>query len=193
MRELAEVSQEAAPGLVLEFCKGQEGHAHELIVSVDGKSELVDAAIRVTFVDEAIRQAVRGCCSCSAGWNVVAFRPRDKIAGSRKIDLEGERLGADDIWFRVTDSYLAVRELEERLTEVLQQGQQSLLTMSIMAAGRRELILYTANAEAALQRLDGFRADGVSHELKAEVQRDTFWGLYLNFCQSCSSAESDEG
>ena len=36
MRELAEVSQEAAPGLVLEFCKGQEGNAHALIVSVDG-------------------------------------------------------------------------------------------------------------------------------------------------------------
>ena len=326
MRELAEVSQEAAPGLVLEFCKGQEGNAHALIVSVDGKSELVDAAKQ--FVDAA---------PALPGWNVVAFRPRDEIAGSMEIDLEGERLGADDIWFRVTDSsdgldlilyvrglteankrprglaalliaehavgerdtltlltsraarplskapaseslrsireladavdrvkakkypppgklplgaesewgtvqgtksgspllgiidlglrvvaghpdydrrltvsipfhepdgngfpakreeYLAVRELEERLTEVLQQGQQSLLTVSIMASGRRELILYTANAEAALQRLEGFRANGVSHELKTEVERDTFWGLYLNFCQSRGSAEPDEG
>ena len=91
------------------------------------------------------------------------------------------------------EEYLAVRELEERLTEVLQQGQQSLLTVSIMASGRRELILYTANAEAALQRLEGFRANGVSHELKTEVERDTFWGLYLNFCQSRGSAEPDEG
>jgi hypothetical protein len=90
------------------------------------------------------------------------------------------------------EEYLAVGDLEERLTEVLQEGQQSLLALSIMAAGRRELIFHTADAEGALQRLESFRAEGVSHELEPEVERDTFWGLYRSFCESPGSDEADE-
>jgi hypothetical protein len=77
MGELAEVGKEAAPGLVLEICKGREGKAHELIVSVDGKSELVDAA--KDFVDAA---------PAVPGWNIVAFRPRDEIVDGMEIALE---------------------------------------------------------------------------------------------------------
>jgi hypothetical protein len=325
MRELAEASEEAASGLVLEMCPGGDGEAHELIVSVDGEWELVDAA--KDFADAA---------PALAGWNVVAFRPRDEITGSMEIALAGERVGADDVWFRVGESsdgldlilyvrgltkanreprglaavllaehavgerdmltllnsraveplpetpaseglrpgrelvevfdrvkarrypppgklpldpeksecatvkgtkhglplvgmlhlglravaghpdydrrltvgipfhksnsngfpatreeYLAVVDLEERLTEVLQGGQQSLLALAIIAAGRRELIFHTSDAEAALQRLESFRAKGVSHDLKPEVERDTFWGLYRSFCESPGSDEDE--
>src|SRR5215468_11198539 len=76
MEELAEVSKEVAPGLVLEICKGREGKAHELIVSVDGKSELIDAA--KDFVDAA---------PTVPGWNIVAFRPRDEIVDGMEIAL----------------------------------------------------------------------------------------------------------
>jgi len=324
MEELAEVSKEVAPGLVLEICKGREGKAHELIVSVDGKSELIDAA--KDFVDSA---------PTVPGWNIVAFRPRDEIVDGMEIALEGERVGAEDIWFRVTDTsdgldlvlcvrglteankgargvaafllaehvvgerdtltllnsraaeplpkvpsseglrplrelaevcdrvkakkypppgklpiglesrwaivqgtkngsplvgmlhlglrpvaghpdydrrltlsipfegrfdglpsrreeYHAVCELGERLTEVLQEGQQSLLALAITATGRRELIFHTANAEAALERLARFRAEGVLYGLEPEIVRDTFWGLYRSYCQSPGSDQAEE-
>ena len=89
------------------------------------------------------------------------------------------------------EEYLAVCDLEERLTDVLQEGQQSLLALAIIAAGRRELIFHTADAAAALQRLERFRAAGVSHDLEPEVRRDTFWGLYRSFCDSTSD-EAEE-
>jgi hypothetical protein len=323
MGELAAASAAAAPGLVLEMCRGREGKAHELIVSVDGKWELVDAAKE--FVDAA---------PALDGWNVVAFRPRE-IMSSMVITLAGERVGADDVWFRVSEGsygldvilyvrgltkanrdrrglaasllaehavgerdtltllnaraaeplpetpasgglrplgelaaafdgvkakrfpppgklpfgqdsewatvqgtrdgsplvgllhlglravaghpdydrrltvripyqskgngfpatreeYLAVCDVGERLTDVLQEGQQSLLALSIMTAGRRELIFHTADAQAALQRVESFRAEGVSHDLEPEVERDTFWNLYRNFCESPGSDEADE-
>jgi hypothetical protein len=324
MRELSEASEDAAPGLVLEMYRGREGEANQLIVSVDGESERVDAA--KDFVDAA---------PALTGWNVVAFRPRE-IVDSMEIAFAGERVGADDVWFRVSESsdgldlilyvggltkanreprggaalllaehavgerdmltllnsreaeplpeapastglrplrelaevfdrvkakrypppgklpldeesewagvegtkndspligilhlglravaghpdydrrltvgipfhepngdgfpatqeeYLAVRDLEERLMGVLQAGQQSLLALSIMAAGRRELFFHTADAAGALQRLESFRAEGVSHELEPEVERDTFWGLYRSFCESPGDDEGDE-
>jgi hypothetical protein len=323
MRELAEASEEAASGLVLEMCPRGDGEAHELIVSADSDWDLVDAA--KDFVEAA---------PALAGWNVVAFRPRGNL-GSMVIALAGERVGPDDVWFRVSESsdgldlilyvrglteanigqrglaakllaehavgerdmltllnsraveplpetpaceglrpgrelvevfdrvkarrypppgklpldpesgwagvkgtkhglplvgilplglravaghpdydrrltvgipfhksnsngfpatqeeYLAVRDLEERLTEVLQEGQQSLLALSIMAAGRREVIFHTSDAEGALQRLENFRAEGVSHDLEPEIERDTFWGLYRSFCESPGSDEDE--
>jgi len=90
------------------------------------------------------------------------------------------------------EEYLAVCELGERLTEILQEGQQSLLTLAITATGRRELIFHTANAEAALQRLARFRAAGGVHNLEAEVERDTFWDLYRSFCPSPGSDETED-
>jgi hypothetical protein len=325
MKELAQAGEEAAPGLVLEMCARRDGRAHELIVSVDGDPALVDAA--KDFVDAA---------PAVAGWNVIAFRPRDEIAASMEIVLADERVSADDIWFRVAagsdgldltlyvrgltqankaprglaaflfaehavgerdtltllnaqtaaplpeapacaglrpigeladvfdrvkakkypppgrlpvgdesewatvqgtkngsplmgilhlglravaghpgydwrltvripfresnrdgfpatrEEYLAVCDLEERLTDVLQEGQQSLLAVAIIAEGRRELFFYTANADAALERLERFRAGVVSHDLESEVERDTFWGLYRSFCQSPGGDEVDE-
>jgi hypothetical protein len=98
----------------------------------------------------------------------------------------------DDGFPATEEEYLAVGDLEERVTDVLQEGQQSLLALSIMAAGRRELIFHTADAEGALQRLESFRAEGISHDLEPEVERDTFWCLYRSFCESPDSDEADE-
>jgi hypothetical protein len=90
MRELAEAGAKAAPGLMLEICADRDGKANRLVVSADGKRELVDDA--KDFVDAA---------PAVTGWNVVAFRPRVE---NTEITLAGERVSADDVWFRVAES-----------------------------------------------------------------------------------------
>jgi hypothetical protein len=90
MRELAEAGAKAAPGLMLEICADRDGKANRLVVSADGKRELVDDA--KDFVDAA---------PAVTGWNVVAFRPRLE---NTELTLRGERVSADDVWFRVAES-----------------------------------------------------------------------------------------
>jgi hypothetical protein len=94
--------------------------------------------------------------------------------------------------FPAKPEYLAVSDLEERLTDALQEGQQSLLALSVIAEGRRDMFFYTADADAALRRLDRFRAGGVSHDLEWEVERDSFWGLYRSFCESPDGDDAGE-
>jgi hypothetical protein len=80
------------PGLIIEFAHETEGEPLPVIVSADGKPERVDA------VKEFVASAPD-----LPGWNVIAFRPRMEIGESIEIVLEGEQVGADDIWFRVTE------------------------------------------------------------------------------------------
>lgn len=96
----------------------------------------------------------------------------------------------DDGYPAAKTEYLAVGELEERVADALQAGQQSVLVLSFMASGRRELVFHTADAEAALRRLHGLRAGGISHQLEPRVEPDTFWSLYRSLCQS---ADDDPG
>jgi Family of unknown function (DUF695) len=62
------------------------------------------------------------------------------------------------VGFPTKEELHAVCDLEGPLTEVLQEGQQSLPALVITAEGRRELLFHTADAEAALQRLERFRS-----------------------------------
>jgi hypothetical protein len=90
--ELREAAQPVAPELVLEVARGGEGQPHTLVVSADGRPERVDAV--KDFVDSA---------PTLPGWKVVAFRSRMEIGDHLEIALEGERVGAEDIWFRVAE------------------------------------------------------------------------------------------
>src|SRR5262249_51671501 len=90
--ELREASEEVAPGLILEFGPSDEGERLQLIVSADGKPEHVDAVKDFVAAAPAL-----------PGWSVVAFRPRLPIDDSLEIVLQGERVGPDDIWFRVAE------------------------------------------------------------------------------------------
>jgi hypothetical protein len=87
------------------------------------------------------------------------------------------------------EEYLAVQEIGERLADALLEGQECLLGLTIMTQGRRDLILYTSNAESSLRKLEELRAGIESHEVQADVERDTFWGLYRNFVHGAENAE----
>jgi hypothetical protein len=90
------------------------------------------------------------------------------------------------------EEYVAVGDMGDRLSEALEQGQESLLGFSVMTQGRRDLIFYTADAEAALQRLDELRAGVDSHTIEVNVEWDTFWGAYRSFSQGAQEEEDEE-
>lgn len=328
--ELRDASEEAEPGLILEFGSASEDEPYLLVVSADGKPELVDAV--KDFVASA---------PDLAGWEVVAFRPRmpDPEGNIIVQDPEstaggGEDVGTDDIWFRVeegdhgldltlhvrgltkanekmrglgasllaehaigerdaltllnsleieplpdapagqglrpflemvgvldtakaerypppgqlpidsesdwqnmqgviddypvsvllnaglrplaghpdydqrltvtipfegrddgmpanAEEYAAVTELDEQLNNTLQEEQECLLAMTLMTQGRRDMIFYTANVEAALDRLDALQAE-TSRRFECQVERDTYWQMYRSFCQSGEEGEDAE-
>jgi hypothetical protein len=89
------------------------------------------------------------------------------------------------------EEYDAVQELGSQLGEELEEGQESLLAITIMTGGRRELILYTHDAPSALQRLEDLRAEA-PRDFEADVQRDTFWGMYRAFIQGAQEGEEIE-
>jgi hypothetical protein len=62
----------------------------------------------------------------------------------------------------------------------------------MMRQGRRELALYTSNADAALRRLDAVRAGVETHRVEADVEWDTFWGMYRGFCQAAARPQGEE-
>jgi hypothetical protein len=92
-RAMSEVGvvREAQPGVVLEFGGPAQARPRTLIVSADGKPEHVDD------VKELVASA-----PAMAGWKVVAFRPRMKT-DDMAIELQGERVGPDDVWFDIAE------------------------------------------------------------------------------------------
>jgi hypothetical protein len=92
MNELSAAAREAEDGLVLEMAAADEGGVRTLVVSADGKYQLVDAV--KDFVAAAPRVP---------GWRVVAFRSRDDVS-SFEIALADQRLSAADVWFDVRES-----------------------------------------------------------------------------------------
>lgn len=315
--EVRRASESAGLDLVLELARAPGGGAKQLVASADGRPERVDGV--KDFVASA---------SPLPGWEVVAFRPRMEIGDSIEIQLEGESVGPEDVWFRVApdegglvltlhvrgltdanerlrglgasllaehavgerdvltllcglhieplprdpgaaglrpfrelvpvldaerrrkypppgalavdfesdwmnmkgtidgslalillhaglravaghpaydrrlvvtfpfdavddeglpaeeEEYLAVSDLGDRLRDDLQQGQGSLLAMTIMTQGRRDLVFYTSDAEAALRRVAALRATAAPHRVEAEVERDTLWAMYRTFSQA---------
>jgi hypothetical protein len=90
------------------------------------------------------------------------------------------------------EEYTVVGDLGDRVGEVLQQGQQSLLALVVMSDGKRELTFYTSAAAAALRRLQELRPQVKTHQLKAEVERDSFWGFYRSLCAGVKGEEEEE-
>jgi hypothetical protein len=98
----------------------------------------------------------------------------------------------DDGMPATEEEYEAVCAVGDRLSESLTAGQQSLFAMSIMSDGRRELVFYTSDARGALGRIDAVRQEGTTHEIEADVERDTFWGMYRAFL-GAGEKDEDEG
>jgi hypothetical protein len=91
--ELREAVQAAEPGLILEFAQQIEGQPDQIVVSADGKPEYVDTV--KDFVASA---------PPLPGWQLIAFRPRMEVGDSIVIDVQGERVEADDVWFRTAET-----------------------------------------------------------------------------------------
>jgi hypothetical protein len=90
------------------------------------------------------------------------------------------------------EEYLAVREIGDELGDALQQEQESLLALSLMTQGRRDLVFYTSNASAALDRLEALRTNVTTHQVEVSVVRDTFWGMYRGLLQAGSQEEGEQ-
>jgi hypothetical protein len=90
------------------------------------------------------------------------------------------------------EEYVTVCDLGDRLADAVGEGQQALLAMTIMTQGRRDLIFYTSDADATLERVEALRAEATTYEVEASVERDTFWGMYRNFCGAGRKAETEE-
>lgn len=90
------------------------------------------------------------------------------------------------------EEFAVVCDLGDRVVEELREDQESLLAMTMMTQGRRDLIFYTSNADAALQRVEALRDAETSHEIETSVERDTFWGMYRSFCQAGSEDDTEE-
>jgi hypothetical protein len=86
----------------------------------------------------------------------------------------------------------AVCDLGDRLSEALSERQQSLLALTVTSRGKRDLVFYTANAGAALMRLEDLRAAEHSHRVKVAVERDTYWGAYRSFLRATQGGEEEE-
>jgi hypothetical protein len=90
------------------------------------------------------------------------------------------------------EEYLAVCDFGDKIAEALREDQESLLAMTITTQGRRDLIFYTSDADAALRRLEAFQTDDQSHAVESAVQWDTFWGMYRSFFDVEESDEEED-
>jgi Family of unknown function (DUF695) len=90
------------------------------------------------------------------------------------------------------EEYLAVSELGDQIGDVLREDQESLLALTLMTQGRRDLIFYTSDAEAALRRLVAFQTEEQTHAVETSVEWDTFWGMYRSFIEAEGPGEDEE-
>lgn len=86
--ELREKLAAIHPGLVYEF-SGEHGRANEFIISADGEKELFPTVIEVVKAAPTLPD-----------WKVSAFRQPGSI--DAVIEINGSRLGPEDIWFEAT-------------------------------------------------------------------------------------------
>jgi len=87
-----------------------------------------------------------------------------------------------------SDELDAVLQFSSSLSDQLQQDQQSLPAITLTTQGRRDVVLYTHDADAALRRLEEARATA-ARPFQTDVERDTFWGMYRTFLHSAQEAE----
>jgi hypothetical protein len=91
------------------------------------------------------------------------------------------------------EEFEAVSGLGDRIGEALRADQESLLALAITTQGRRDLIFYTSNADAALKRLEPFRAGQQTYKITADVEWDTYWAMFGSFCEASEDeAEQEE-
>src|SRR5579885_2318471 len=114
----------------------------------------------------------------NAGLKPVAGHPAYDRRLVVALPFNGVR---DDGMPSTSEELHAIDDLEQRVMDSLQEGQRSLLAVTVTTNGRRDLIFYTADADAALERVAALRAEAGDHDLDTDVRLDTFWETYRNF------------
>lgn len=90
VEELGEVLREACPGLVCEVSQGQDDPYAEMIISADGKVELL----------EAVEAAVAAAPDLPR-WKVTAFRQRGRVSDGIAVKYRDAELAVSDLSFRI--------------------------------------------------------------------------------------------
>lgn len=89
------------------------------------------------------------------------------------------------------EEYLAVQEIEDRISGALEEGQSSLLAVSLLTQGRREMTFYTSDLAAVHERLAAVQAQSPSHQIEVGVAYDSYWDRYRSFFPSEEEDESE--
>jgi hypothetical protein len=159
--KLGSLLSEIREGLVVEFSL-TGGRAEEIVISADGKKDLFAAVIEVVQAAPPI-----------PGWRVTAFRQPGNP--NVTIEMNGMKLGANDIWFSAepsdgkTDLLLLVRGMTEENHQMLAGAVFVLLDNAL-----GEFIVETALGDVNFGPLSGDpAADGLRPltELRACVER----------------------
>lgn len=79
------------------------------------------------------------------------------------------------------DEFAAACDAGDAVAEALEAGQQSLHALTLTGRGERQVTFYTADPGAALDRLAAVRAEGLGRPCDAEVEWDSYWGMYRSF------------
>jgi hypothetical protein len=91
-----------------------------------------------------------------------------------------------------SEEYQAVCTFGDQLSEALQEGEQSLLALTVTGRGRRDLVFYTSHAGAALLRLEDQATDEAPYRFKTAIEHDTFWGMFRSFLDAAEQQEEQE-
>jgi hypothetical protein len=90
----------------------------------------------------------------------------------------------DDEGMPGSAEFEAASAVGDLVAESLTEGQQSLYAMAITGRGRRDLVFYASDPDAALSRVSAIRAEGQTHPIEVAVEWDSFWDMFSSFADA---------
>jgi hypothetical protein len=101
--------------------------------------------------------------------------------------------GVDEEGMPDTEEELVqTQQIGDQFSDALLEGQQSVLAAIVLNNGRRDLIYFTSDADAALARAEEVRVGVISHEVEVMSNYDTFWDAYRGFAEAMDSEGEEE-
>ena len=88
---------------------------------------------------------------------------------------------ADEKGFPSQEEFKALEDIEDRMTDLLTEGNESLLVGILTCRGMREFVLYTSSPEEVQRKFRQLQASVQSHGLQFMMQPDKDWLTYKQF------------